>query len=82
MWATRAGSSLRGRPSRLPCAFACFKPDFTRSNDDGALELGEDAHHLEQRFAGGRAGVDALLMHVQLAAPRVDFAQNSKEVLK
>jgi hypothetical protein len=78
----QSGIVLARPPQPLALRLGPLQAGLNPLDDDGALELGEDAHHLEQRFAGGRAGVDALLMHVQLAALRVDFAQNSKEVLK
>ena len=38
---------------------------------DRALELGEHAHHLKQRFAGRRPSIEALLVQEQVDAERV-----------
>jgi hypothetical protein len=41
----------------------------------GSFELGEDRHHLEHRLAGGRRGVDALLVQVQVDLEGVNLSQ-------
>jgi hypothetical protein len=41
--------------------------------DDAALELGEDAEHLEHRLPGWCAGVDTLLMEVKIDSLGADF---------
>ena len=46
-----------------------------------AFELGEHAAHLEHGFAGGRGGVDPLLMQVEVNTLRVDFAKEGDKVL-
>ena len=40
--------------------------------EHGPLELGEDAAHLEQGAAGGGAGVDVLLVKVEVDAEGID----------
>src|SRR6266568_998500 len=50
--------------------------------DDAALELGEDAHHLEQRLAAGRRGVHALLMEVQVDLEGMQLSQERDQVLQ
>src|SRR4051812_17512423 len=47
------------------------QPSFDPLHDDGTLELGEDTEHLEHRFAGRRACVQALLVKVQIHAFRM-----------
>jgi hypothetical protein len=41
----------------------------------GAFEFGEHAHHLKHCLAGGRRGVDRLLVKVQVDLEGVDFSQ-------
>ena len=53
---------MLGRPQCLPCAFARAMPDLDPLLDHRALELGEYAHHLKHGLAGGRRGVEALLV--------------------
>jgi hypothetical protein len=48
----------------------------------GALEFGKHAHHLKHRLAGGRRGVDALLVKVQVDLEGVDFGQEGDQVLQ
>src|SRR2546422_507286 len=50
--------------------------------DDAALELGEDAHHLEQRLAAGRRGVHALLMEIQVDLQGMQLGQERDQVLQ
>ncbi len=50
--------------------------------DDAALELGEHAHHLEQRLAAGRRGVHALLMEVQVDLEGMQLSQERDQVLQ
>ena len=49
---------------------------------DAALELGEHAHHLEQRLAAGRRGVHALLMEVQVDLEGMQLGQERDQVLQ
>jgi hypothetical protein len=49
--------------------------------DHRALELGEHAHHLEQRLAAGRGRVDPLPIQVEVDALRVHFIEEGDEVL-
>src|SRR5262245_56315473 len=48
--------------------------------DHGALEFGENAHHLEHRLPGRRRGVDTLLMQEEVDALGVKFLQEAEEV--
>ena len=50
--------------------------------DHRPFELGKDAHHAEQRLAGRRGGVDALLVKVQVDLGGVDLAQEPDQVLQ
>ena len=50
--------------------------------DHSALELGENAAHLEHGFAGRDSSVDALLVQVQTNTFGVNLAQESDRVLK
>jgi hypothetical protein len=47
------------------------KPSTDSFPKDRALELGEHAHHLKQRFAGRRPSIEALLVQEQVDAERV-----------
>ena len=47
------------------------QPGLDALTDHRALELGEHAHHLEQRLACGCRGVHALLMEEQVNPKRV-----------
>jgi hypothetical protein len=40
------------------------------------FELGEDAEHVEEAFAGCRAGVDRLFRRLEGGAPRFDLADD------
>src|SRR5262249_52433783 len=48
--------------------------------DDGPLELGEHAQHLEEGLAGRRRGIDPLLMEIQAQALGMDLAEGGDEV--
>jgi hypothetical protein len=58
------------------------RPAFTRSLDDGSLELGEHAQHSEHCFAGRRGRIEGLLVEVQIDAFRLQVAEESDKVLK
>ena len=60
--------------SREPCHDA-----FT---NDRAFELGEHPHHLKRRPPGWRAGIEPLLVKVQVAALGMDFAKETQQVGK
>jgi hypothetical protein len=47
-----------------------------------ALELGEDAHHLEHRLAGRGAGVEALLVQVQIDALGMQLGEEPDQLLQ
>ena len=46
-------------------------------DNHAALELGKHAHHLEHGLAGGRRGVDALLMQRQVDAERMQLGEEA-----
>jgi hypothetical protein len=47
-----------------------------------ALELGEDAEHLEHGSSGRRRGVEALLVEVEIAADGVQLVEETDEILQ
>src|SRR5258708_6236327 len=47
---------------------------------DAALELGKPAQHLKHRLAGGRRGVEALLMKEEVNALVVQALQDAEEI--
>ena len=55
------------RPSFVPFARALCKSRIDALADHAALELGEHTKHLEHRPPGRRAGIEGLLMQVQVA---------------
>jgi hypothetical protein len=48
----------------------------------GALKLGEDAHHLKHRLAGGCRRVEALLVQKEIDAHRVKLREEAHKVLQ
>ena len=54
--------AIRGRPSRFCPALGALKPGTDSLVNNGALELGEHAHHLKHRLACRCPGVEALLV--------------------
>ncbi len=61
-----AGS--RGPPKALPLLPGPSEPGVDTLADHGALELCEDAHHLEQCLSSWRGGIDPLTVQVQIHA--------------
>jgi len=60
-------SVLAGRrPSRFPWLRARVRTAFDPLGDCGALELGEHAHHLEHCFPRQGAGVEPLLVEMEI----------------
>ena len=53
------------------------KPGVDAFTDHLALELGEDAAHLEHGTAGGCRGVDRLLMQVEIALQRLQLHEET-----
>ncbi len=47
-----------------------------------ALEFGKDAHHLKHRLSGWRAGVDTLLMEIEIDALGMQFAEERDQLLQ
>jgi len=83
--AARTAASIfraaRGRPRVFSCALARARPALTRSLHHGALELGEDAHHLKHRVPGRRVDIEALLMQVDVDVLGVQLAEQADEIL-
>jgi hypothetical protein len=50
--------------------------------DHRALELGKNAHHLEERFADRGARVEPLLVQIQIDILGVKFAKKAEQVLQ
>jgi len=50
------------------------------AGDDRPLELGEDAQHLEEHPAAGRARVDGLLVEIEVAASGLDVRQEAHQI--
>jgi hypothetical protein len=75
-----------GAPERFPALGAARLGPGNASahplDNHAALELGKHAHHLKHRLAGGRRGVDALLMQEQLDAEAVQLGEEAAEVLQ
>src|SRR5579883_25076 len=69
-------------PEALALAPRPRQARFDALDDDGALELGENAHHLEHRFPRRRAGIEPLLMQVQIDALGVQLAEEADEILQ
>jgi hypothetical protein len=91
-WATRSSQCITDAPFQLgvdegPTAVLAtgLGPSNARIHplaDHRALELGEDAHHLEHGLARRRRGVDALLMQEQVDAQAVQLGEEAAEVLQ
>ena len=61
--------ALTGPPAELGAALLSpRKAGVDPLSDHAAFELGEDAAHLEHRPTGWRAGVERLLVQIQMAA--------------
>src|SRR5262249_5961712 len=58
------------------------KPGTDSFLDHRPLEFGKHAHHAEQRLAGRRSCVDALLMQEKVNAERMDLGQEGAQVLQ
>jgi hypothetical protein len=54
----------------------------TSLDDHGALEFAEHAEHLEHRLTGWRAGIDPLLMEVEIDAFGMQFAEERDQLLQ
>ena len=52
-----------------------------RTANDGPFELGEDAHHLEHCFSGGRRGVDPLPVEVEVDILCMKLGKEGNQVL-
>src|SRR5712671_1336191 len=65
----------RTTPEALPLAPRPRETGFDALDNHRALELGKDAHHLKHRLSGWCAGVDTLLMEVEINALGVQFVE-------
>jgi hypothetical protein len=62
-------SLLTGRrPSRFPGLCARERPAFDAFHDHGALKFAEHAKHLKHRLSGWGAGIDPLLVQIEIDA--------------
>lgn len=66
----------------LALFFGPTKPGTHAFMDHRALELGEDPHHLKERFAGGHGGIQPLLVQEEIDAGGVDLRQEADQVLR
>ena len=57
------------------------KPGHDALPNDGPFELGEDAHHLEHCFSGGRRGVDPLPVEVEVDILCMKLGKEGNKVL-
>jgi hypothetical protein len=76
---------LRGNswtPEPLALAARSRQAGLDALDDHRALELGEHAHHLEHRLAGRGAGVEALLMQVQIDALGMQLGEEPDKLLQ
>jgi len=74
--------SIGGRPSRFALSSGSRQASTDSFLDHRPLELGEDAHHLEQRLAAGGGRVDALLVKVQVDLGAMHLAQERHQILQ
>jgi hypothetical protein len=58
------------------------KPGVDPFADHTSLELGEDPTHLKHRSAGRPAGVEHLLMQIQMAVQRLQLRQEFDQILE
>jgi len=68
------------RPSFVPFALARANPGVDPFADNAALELGEDAEHLEHGLAGDGRRVEPLLAQEQINALIVQALQDAEQV--
>ena len=74
--------AYRATPESLSLAPCPREPSLDPLDNHRALELGEDAQHLKHRLPGWRAGVDTLLMEVEVDALGVEFTEEPDLVLQ
>jgi hypothetical protein len=72
----------RSTPEALTLAPSPREASLDPLDNHRALELGEDAQHLKHRLPGWRAGVDTLLMEVEVDALGVEFTEEPDQVLQ
>jgi hypothetical protein len=76
------GGSIDPRPSEaFPLCPSSGESSVDPLSDHGALELGEDAHHLEHGFARRRRRIDRLAMKVEVDTGAMDFPEEADEIL-
>jgi hypothetical protein len=71
-----------GRPSSFTLAPCPRKASLDPLDDNGALELGKDTHHLKHRLSDWRAGVDTLLVEVKIDALGMQLAEKCDQLLQ
>ena len=79
----RRFASLAGRPSEaFPLAPRPLKTRFDTLDNHRALEFAEHAEHLKHDLTGWCAGVDPLLMEVEIDPLGVQFAEERDQLLQ
>ena len=69
-------------PAELrPLGLRTRKPGSDPLSDNLPLKFGKHAHHLEQRFTGGRRGIDRLVMQIEIDPYGMKFAEGGNKVL-
>jgi hypothetical protein len=74
--------AYRATPEPLSLVPCPRKARFDPLDDHGALEFAEHAEHLKHRPSGWRAGIEALLMQIQIHALGVQFTKKRDEILQ
>jgi hypothetical protein len=69
-------------PDPFPLAPCSRQASLDALDNHCALELGKDAHHLKHGLTGWRAGVDTLLMEIEIDALGVQFAEERDQLLQ
>ena len=72
--------STRGRPRIFPCAFASLETRTDALHEHGSFELREDSDHLKEHPPRRRAGVETLLVEVQVNVLRFQLVEEPEEV--
>ena len=71
-----------GSAEALALAASTGDTGFDALDNDAALVLSENAHHLEHRRPGWRAGVEPLLMQIEADTFGMELGEESYEVLQ
>ena len=75
------GIGDRSTPQPFPLAPRPRKTRFDPLDNHRALELGKHTEHLKQRLSGWRAGVEPLLVQVDIDALGVQFPEERDHLL-